>query len=170
MSRHFENVTIGTKLFATYLWDVARKIPVNMPVFVFYWAMTPLLVFLKFESEQSFGLTVFEEVTGLPWTWLVLIFGLCGLITAYERNPVVNVVATLPMLFYAILLIHGVVSRSVSTLGLTGLVYLLVASLAIMGTIRYYTDLELANKRINENDQKITQLEKVIRSRGPDHR
>lgn len=166
--RHTENITRGARLFSEYFWQALRSIPVNFPVAFFYTCMTPLLVYLRYETNQTFGLDIYEQSIGLPWWTLIILFGFCGLITAQQRSPIVYGLATLPMLFYAGLLAHGIIVELVSPVGLTAIVYLTTGTLAVLGTLRYSIELEFvsrsliaAQKTLEENAREIVRLKEM---------
>lgn len=160
--RQFEYIAQGTRVMASYFWALLRSIPVHFPVSVFYASMTPILVYLKYESTQSFGLNVYENVTGAPWWTLVALFAFCGLITAQERAPIVYGLATLPMLMYATLLGHGTATGSISPVGLTAIVYLSVAVFAVLGTLRYYVELDGIKRELSANQKLLAELRRDV--------
>ena len=116
----------------TLLLDIASWWRIHRIIKAFYVVFAMLLIYLRATGEPI-GLTVLEEI--MPWWSVVLIFGLPAVYLEDGQPVGWYFVSLVPMFVYALALFIGVMTGTLSPIGLLPVAYLIFGCLGFMSGI-----------------------------------
>lgn len=152
-------VRTGAWVVLRAIWALLLRFEPQFPVALFYILGAPILVHLHHSSNAPTTVDFIDIYTPFAWWHVVFVFVICGLVTAQKRHPYIYAVATIPMFLYAGALLDGVGRGYLANNALSTGLFVMVASLASLISIRISWELRLATRR-------LAALEEKERARG----
>lgn len=133
----------GMIVFGEWLWNLLLTPSPFAPVMLFYHVAPILIVYLYMTNPGAqVGLNNIAELTRLPWWFPPALFIVCAMVGYENRTPKVNALLTLPMAFYAVVLLVASLERGFSSTSLLTALYMVVAAWAALSLTRYYQELQ----------------------------
>ena len=105
--------------------------------------------------SSKIGMDMLAADTGLPWFAPSVIFTICIIIGYQFRNPKANILLTLPMFSYAVVLISQTLSGRFGAASLLTTLFLFVSAWATLTVTRYYQELQDMKQAIKAIQQKL---------------
>lgn len=148
----------GMTKLGTLIWNILLIPSPFAPIMLFYHVAPILIVYLYTTSPGSkAGLDLIARDTGLPWWGAPAMFILCAMIGYEVRSAKVNALLTLPMAFYAVVILLESLAGATSASGLIPALYMTVSAWSALSLTRYYQELQDVKRAIVAIKQKQAQ-------------
>lgn len=156
MRHQLNSIKKGSLRVGSFIWDLLLIPSPFAPIMTFYIIASPLLIYLYLAVPSSkIGMDMLAADTGLPWFAPSVIFTICIIIGYQFRNPKANILLTLPMFSYAVVLISQTLSGRFGAASLLTTLFLFVSAWATLTVTRYYQELQDMKQAIKAIQQKL---------------